>query len=45
MEKEIDYLNKIRYLYILRLKTLGINEVNNDIDFKNNYFNDKKRWL
>lgn len=36
-------LEKLRYIY--KLKILRVNDVNTDIDFKNNYFNNKKRWL
>ncbi len=43
LKSDNDYLLKIRYLY--KLKNRGINNINTDIDFKNSYFDYKKRWL
>lgn len=43
MKSEKDYLIKMRYLYMLKQsKNLGL--VNNDIDFKNNYFKDLEEF-
>mgnify|MGYP001856880661 CR=1 FL=1 len=38
LKNDKDYLEKIRYLYKIRLLALGLNEVNTDIHFKNNYY-------
>ena len=40
-----DYLLKIRYLYKLRLKNMGLNEINTDFDFDNNYKLDSYKYF
>ncbi len=35
MKTDKDYLLKIRYLYKLRLKNMGLNEINTNIKFNN----------
>ncbi len=47
MKSEKEFLMKMRYLYMLKYNKLGL--VNNDIDFKNNYYKDleefKKKFI
>lgn len=44
MKKELDYLMKIRYLYMISKERNNIGIINSDMEFKNKYYKDKEAW-
>lgn len=44
MRKELDYLMKIRYLYMINQERNNLGIINSDIEFKNRYHKDKEAW-
>ncbi len=45
MKSEIDYLNKIRYWYMLKLNKINFGFDKGIIDFKDSYYKNKEQWM
>lgn len=44
MKKELDYLMKIRYLYMLNQERNNLGIISSDIEFKKIYHKDREEW-